>query len=99
MIEDRIRNIETRVESSANLPAPAKAELLELLAAMRAELGAVNREHLAQAEGGAGGAQHGESLDDSLGAVTGTVRALEATHPRLADLANRLAAALSNMGI
>ncbi|MGA3169819.1 MAG: DUF4404 family protein [Chthoniobacteraceae bacterium] len=99
MIEDRIRNIEARVQSSANLPAAAKAELLELLEALRAELGAVNREHLARAEGDSGSAHHGESLDDALGAVTGTVRALEATHPRLAALANRLAAALSNMGI
>jgi predicted regulator of Ras-like GTPase activity (Roadblock/LC7/MglB family) len=100
MVEDRIRNIEARVQSSANLPEPAKAELLDLLAALRAELQGVEKEHLARAEGSVKTeAAHGDTLDDALGALTGTVGALEATHPRIADLANRLAVALANMGI
>jgi hypothetical protein len=98
MVEDRIRNIETRVEASANLPDAAKAELLGLLAALRAELQGVKKEHLERAEGAAHAA-HGESLDDALGGLTGTVTELEAMHPRLAELANRLAVALANMGI
>ena len=80
------------------MPEAAKGELLEILAAMRAELQGVNKEHLERAEGSAGGA-HGESLDDVLGGLTGTVTELEATHPRLSELANRLAVALANMGI
>jgi len=101
MVEDRIRNIETRVQASADLPESAKAELLELLAAMRSELQGVKKEHLERAEtsAGAGEVPHGESLDDALGSLTGTVAELEAMHPRLADLANRLAVALANMGI
>ena len=100
MVEDRISHIEARVQASANLPESAKAEMLELLAALRAELQGVEREHLERAESAApGGAGHGETLDDSLGALTGTMTALEATHPRLAALANRLAVALANMGI
>jgi hypothetical protein len=98
MVEDRIRNIEARVQDSANLPAAAKAELLELLAALRAELQGVKKEHLEHAEETAGKA-HGESLDDALGGLTGTVTELEAMHPRLAELANRLAVILSNIGI
>ena len=101
MVEDRIRTIEARVQNSSNLPDPAKAELLELLAELRAELQGVKKEHLERAEEGSApsGASHGESLDDALGAVTGTMAGLEATHPRLANLANRLAVALGNMGI
>ena len=103
MVEDRIRNIETHVQASNNLPDPAKAELLELLAELRAELQGVKKEHLARAEDSAAAAAHdaphGESLDDALGGLTGTVSELEAMHPRLAELANRLAVALSNMGI
>ena len=101
MVEDRIRNIETRVQASGNLPEAAKAELLELLEALRAELQGVKKEHLERAEGSVAvaGAARGESLDDALGGLTGTVAELEATHPRLAELANRLAVALSNMGI
>jgi hypothetical protein len=108
MVEDRIRNIENRVQTSANLPEAAKAELLELLAALRAELQGVKKEHLVRAEGAVAGtgeapgapeAAHGESLDDALGGLTGTVTELEAMHPRLSELANRLAVALANMGI
>jgi len=102
MVEDRIRNIENRVQTSANLPEAAKAELLELLEALRAELQGVKKEHLVRAEGavaGTGESPHGESLDDALGGLTGTVTELEAMHPRLSELANRLAVALANMGI
>ena len=101
MVEDRIRNIEARVQASANLPEAAKAELLELLGALRSELHEVKQEHLDRAEGSTGKsvAAHGESLDDALGGLTGTVTELEAMHPRLSELANRLAVALANMGI
>jgi hypothetical protein len=100
MVEDRIRNIEARVQSSANLPEAAKAELLELIASLRAELQGVNKEHLDRAESASGGeTPQGESIEDALGGLTGTVTELEATHPRISDLANRLAFALSSMGI
>jgi hypothetical protein len=98
MVEDRIRNIENRVQSSASLPEAAKAELLGLLASLREELQGVKKEHLLRAEG-TGQVPHGESLDDALGGLSSTVTELEATHPRLSELANRLAVALSNMGI
>jgi hypothetical protein len=100
MVEDRIRTIEARIRDSANLSEPAKAELLDLLAALRGELQGVKKEHLEQAERSAqGGPAHAESLDAAMGGLSNTVTALEATHPRLADLANRLAVALANMGI
>jgi len=89
MVEDRIRNIEARVQASTNLPDAAKAELLDLLAAVRGELEGVKKEHLEHAESSAAG--HEEPLD--------ALTALETTHPRLAELANRLAVALANMGI
>ena len=83
------------------MPEAAKGELLEILAAMRAELQGVKKEHLERAEESAGSAEkgHGETLDDALGGLSGTVTELEAMHPRLAELANRLAVALANMGI
>ena len=101
MVEDRIRNIEARVQSSASLPEPAKAELLELITALRAELQGVNKDHLDRAESatGSGEVPHGETIEDALGGLTGTVTELEAMHPRLSDLVNRLAVALSSMGI
>ncbi len=84
------------------MPETAKAELLGLLEALRGELQGVEKEQLERAEGaisGNTGVPHGESLDDALGGLTGTVTELEAMHPKLAELANRLAVALANMGI
>ena len=98
MIEDRIRTIESRVQGSANLPEAAKAELLDLLESLRAELQGVKKEHLERAEESSG-APHGETLHEAVGGLTGTMAELEAVHPRLAELANRLAVALANMGI
>jgi len=98
MVEDRIRNIESRVQGSKNLPEATKSELMDILTALREELRGVNSEHLERAEG-ASEVPHGESLDDALGGLTGTVSELEAMHPRLSELANRLATALANMGI
>lgn len=95
MVEDRIRNIETRVQASASLPDDAKAELLGLLAELRGELRGVKKEHLDRAEESGATAGKGQSPNDVLSGLT----ELEAMHPRLAELANRLAISLSNMGI
>jgi hypothetical protein len=99
MVEDRIRNIESRVQSSTDLPPALKAELQQLLADMRAELANVQKEHLDRAESAAGPAAHGESMGEALGGLTGAIEQLEATHPQLAALTNRVAIILSNMGI
>lgn len=94
MVEDRIRKIEECVRGSGTMPDGAKGELLGLLGELRAELQGVKKEHLEAAEE-AGGKAH----DDALGGLTGTVAELEAMHPRLAEIVNRVAVALGNMGI
>jgi hypothetical protein len=104
MVEDRIRNIEACVQSSDNLPEGTKVELLELLASLRAELQGVNKDHLDRAETASAvvakpQGESTETIEDALGGLTGTVTELEATHPRLSALVNRMAVALSNMGI
>ena len=99
MVEDRIRTIEARVRASANLPDAAKAELLELLTALRVELQGVKKEHLQRAEESSELPKDPNDLNEALGGLTGTMSELEAIHPRLAELANRLAVALANMGI
>jgi hypothetical protein len=96
MVEEHIRNIEQRVQRSAELPEKAKAELLEILAEMRSELAGVQKEHLEKAAASPGG---DASLNEAVGGLSGAVTELEAMHPRLAELANRLAVALANMGI
>jgi hypothetical protein len=99
MLEDRIRTIEARVQSSTALGEADRAELLEVIASLRTELAAVEKEHLHEAESSGPAPYHGDSLEEAVGGLTGAVTALEATHPQLAALANRLALALSNMGI
>lgn len=89
MVEDHIREIEARVKGSGTLPDGAKAELLALLNEVRAELEGVRQEQLATVK----------ASPDPLGGLTEAVTGLEATHPRLAELVNRLAIALGNMGI
>jgi len=96
MVEDRIRHIESRLQTSANLPEAQKAELLALLVELREELRGLNQQ---QIESAGGAVAHGESLGDAIGGLTGAVRDLEAVHPRMAEIANRLAVALANMGI
>jgi len=97
MVEERIQNIEQRVQHSAELPAGAKAELMEILAQMRTELAGVKKEHLEKTN--ASGSAGGESLNEAVGGLSGAVAEIEAMHPRLAALANRLAVALANIGI
>jgi hypothetical protein len=97
MVEERIKNIEDRVQDSAELPPTAKSELMDILAEMRSELTAVKAEHLQKDP--APSAEPGESLNEAVGGLGGAVTELEASHPRLAELANRLAVALANMGI
>ncbi len=94
MVEERIKNIEARIQASPELPDSTKAELLQVVAELRAELQGVAAEHLEQAH-----AASEPTAGDALGGLGGMVTALEATHPRIAAIANRLAVALSNMGI
>lgn len=87
MLEDRIRSIEARIQASTGLPEATRTELLAQLSALEAKLGELPPEALENAP---------RSDTDDLAS---TLAGLEAAHPELAAAANRLALALSNMGI
>lgn len=87
MLDDRIRSIEARIQASTKIPDATRAELLEQLASLEAKLGDLPPEVLESTPGG-------DSED-----LASTLEGLEAAHPELAAAANRLALALSNMGI
>ncbi len=110
MIQDRIDKIETAVRGAANLPAETKQELLALLAELKAEvapLGATHGEDAASIARFADASVHEATRsekkpDQAAAAVTGlsaSVAGFEASHPRLVQIVDRLATALSNMGI
>jgi hypothetical protein len=110
MIEDRIRKIETRLQESANIPEPAREELLKLLAALKDEVNTLAQSHDEDArsiarfvDASAHEATRTEKkpklVEASLTGLTASVEALETSHPKLAEVVNQIATILSNMGI
>ena len=110
MIEDRIQKIEARLQESANIPEPARAELLKLLAALKDEVGTLTKNYEEDARSIAGfvdasaheatrAEKKPKQVEASLNGLTASVEAFEASHPKLAELVNQIAVRLSNMGI
>ena len=110
MIEDRLKKIEEQIASDKNIPAEPKTELLDLLAALRSEIAALpsTKEDEARsiatfAEASAHEATRSSRkprlLEAALSGLNGSVEGFETSHPDLAAVLNRLAAALANMGM
>lgn len=107
MIQDRIAQIEARLANAPDLPAGTRAEVAELLADLKAEVAALIDTHGAQAQTGAESADAASSRatapadggGDVLSELRASVEGFEASHPRLVQVVDRIALALSNMGI
>jgi len=110
MIEDRIQKIEARLKDSANIPEAKKAELLDLLAALKNEVATLPSSHEEQArsiakfmDASTHEATRAEKkpklVEASLNGLTASVEEFEASHPKLAGVVNQIAVALSNMGL
>jgi len=110
MIEDRIQKIEARLRESPNIPEASRAELLTLLAALKEEASTLTKSHEEDArsiarfvDASAHEATRAEKkpkqMEASLTGLTASVEALEASHPKLAEVVNQLAVVLSNMGL
>jgi hypothetical protein len=110
MIEDRIQKIEARLQESANIPETARAELLKLLAALKDEVGALAKTHEEDArsiarfvDASTHEATRAEKkpklIEAALNGLTSSVEAIEASHPKLAEVVNQIAVVLSNMGL
>jgi predicted nucleic acid-binding Zn-ribbon protein len=110
MIEERIQKIEARLKETANIPEAKKAELLELLAALKAEVGTLtssHEEHVrniadfmdASAHEATRAEKKPELIEASTNGLRASVEAFEASHPKLAEVVNQLAVSLSNMGL
>jgi len=110
MIQDQIRQIENKLENTTGLSPESRAELVSLLAELKvqiSELSKTNSEGARAVAGYAAASAHEatrsprqqEELDTALEGLTGSVTELEASHPRLAEVVNRIAVTLSNMGI
>jgi len=110
MIEDRLKKIEERIAAAGNIPGESKAELLDLLTALRSEIAALPHTQEDEANSIATFAEASTHeatratvkprlLKAALSGLTGSVEEFETSHPDLAAVLNRMAAVLSNMGM
>lgn len=110
MIQDRIEKIEATLQAAAHLTPATRDELLRLLGELKAEVGGLNESHPEDADSitrFAGASFHEatrssrkpEQTEAALKGLTSSVAEFQTSHPRLAEAVDRLATALSNMGI
>ena len=110
MIEERIQNIEAKVHATGNIPEDTKAELLALLEGLKSEVSALEKTRGEDARSIARFADvsaheatrsHKKAalVEASLSGLKSSVEGMEAEHPKVVQIVNRLATILSNMGI
>jgi archaellum component FlaC len=110
MIEERIQNIETKVQATGNIPEDTKAELLALLEGLKSEVSALEKTHSEEARSiarFADASAHEATrqqkkpalIEASLSGLKSSVEGLEVEHPKIVQIVNRLATILSHMGI
>jgi len=109
MLDETMTKIERQIQQGS-LDVARKAELLHLLATLRAEVEATPLAQAEQAQSISAFAAlsaheatrkktQAKLLEFSLGGLAASAQELEVTHPRLAEVANQLCALLSSMGI
>lgn len=110
MIDDTIQRIEARLAGSEAIPAQTRAELLNLLATLKAE---VNQLPAAKSEQAKTIARYAdlstsqavdagrdpEQFKGTLDQLAESVHEFEDTHPKLVQAVNNIAHALSGLGI
>jgi predicted kinase len=110
MFSEHLAKIETTLWNSTNIPEATRKELLDLVAALKAEATPLLETHGETAHEIAGSAEaavqasvrrkeHPEKAVQAVEGLAASVREFEATHPRLVEIVDRLALTLSNMGI
>ena len=88
MIPEHLAKLEQTLRTSANIPEGTRRELLDLVADLKAEVATA-----------APGAEAPGSTLQAVGALSSSVRQLEATHPQLVEMVNQITNTLSNLGI
>ncbi len=110
MIEDTIKNIEARIQSSDTIKDDRRRELLQLLGTLRAEVAQLSKTHSEQAESIAGFAELStreatrekrdpQLLNLSLKGLNSSVQEFEGSHPELVQIVNTISSTLANLGI
>lgn len=110
MIHDHIEEIEARISTAKGIPFEARTELLNLLSALKSEVDNIAGKHEedaqslarfvdASAHEATRQTKKPELLEAALQGLTSSVEDLEVSNPKLTQIVNRIAVALSNMGI
>ena len=110
MIEDTIKKIEARINSSGTLSDERRYELVQLLAKLKAEVNELSRTHDDEARSITGFVQvsaheatrdtrNPELLGISLQGLRSSVEGFEKSHPQLVQIVNSISNTLSNLGI
>ncbi len=110
MIQDTIRNIETKIRTADSLSKENKADLLNLLAGLETEIVKLSQTKSEHAESVAGFIERStheatrreknpELLSLSLEGLVASVKEFEVSHPRLVADINAICTTLANMGI
>jgi hypothetical protein len=86
MVKPLLEQLRAKVETASGLPATTKAELLKLVAELESQ---------AARPGPAGSTADPQGVERLVAAVEG----LEASHPEITEVANRIATMLGNLGI
>ena len=94
MIQDHLNELRTKLEQSENLTEELKAKLLDHVTAIENETSVLGDTSEVTGDSSAPltGSNHASDL-------LSTVEELEASHPELVGVINRIAVTLSNMGI
>ena len=90
MVKPLLEQLRSKVEKASGLPDTTKAELLKLVAELESQAG--NATAAAGASDSTVGQRHVNKL-------VASVDGLEASHPEITGLVNRIATALGNLGI
>ena len=108
-MKQTLQEINDKIAAASDLKAERKAELTELVNKLYAELEDLARTDRVRAENVSGLARTStdeavnghdqEKLDSALNGFSGSVEQLEASHPRMVAIVNRICNMLSDIGI
>ena len=98
MIEETIRQIEARLNASTNLAPETRAELVTLLAKLRAEASQLPARERPEPEAGDESADEAP-MQEHVDKLRSSVEEFEVSHPKVVQLVNHLANTLAGLGI
>lgn len=110
MIEETIGEIEAKIRGAESVGDERKRELLQLLATLKSEVGALEKTHGEQAQSIAEfakistheatrGEQSQALRELSVRGLQSSVEGFEKSHPQLVEIVHRISNLLSNFGI